>query len=73
MDEMLKNPVNIPFNIAYAVRKQEQIDSFMEMTEKKRPPKNIWHNDYLLNAWLEEAFSDKDTGASMAFRLDEVE
>jgi hypothetical protein len=73
MDISLNNPFNLPYTIAYGIRKQEQIDSFMELDEKKRPPRNIWHNDYKINAWLEEVFSNKDPNASMEFDMNEVD
>ena len=73
MDVTLLDPFNLPYTVAYAIRKQEQIDSFMELTDEKRPPRNIWHNDYKINEWLEEVFDNKDPDAAMEFNMSEVE
>jgi len=73
MNSLLNDPFNLPYPVAYAIRKQEQIDSFMELEEKKRPPKNIWHNEHKINEWLEEVFDNKDPEATMEFNPNEVE
>jgi hypothetical protein len=39
------------------------MDSFLELPQKKRPPKNIIHNEYQLNEWFEEVF-DEDNSPS---------
>ena len=73
MHPALEEAFNLPYTIAYGLRKQEQLDSFMELDEKKRPPRNIWHNDYKINEWLEEVFDNKDPDASMEFNMNEVD
>ena len=70
---MLINPFNLPYTVTYAIRKQEQIDSFMELDKKKRPPRNIWHNDYQINAWLEEIFEGNTPESEMEFSASEVQ
>ena len=46
----------------------------MELTQEKRPPKSIWHNDYKLNEWFDTVFESRSNHKdTMEFNLDEVE
>jgi hypothetical protein len=71
----IEDGYNIPYTLAYAIRTQEQIDSFYELPKEKRPPKNIWHNEYKINEWYEEVvFSDRDSSKDyLEFDLSEVD
>jgi hypothetical protein len=67
---------NLPHTIAYAVRKQSQIDSFFELPKKKRPPRSIWHNEYKLNKWYDNIYDDKNNveeNGELVITLDEVD
>lgn len=66
---------NLPFTIAYAIRKQYQLDSFAELPEEKRPPRNIWHNEWRINKWFDEVFNkdSKQTVDYLEFNPNEVD
>jgi len=40
-----------------------QIDSFMELPKKKRPPESIWDKPKELNRWFDNVFG-RDSGGS---------
>lgn len=68
---------NLPYTLAYAFRKQAQLDSFDELPKDKRPPRSIWHNEYRLTEWFDEVFSTDSSSFSgpseLVFNLNEVE
>ncbi len=50
-----------------------QIDSFMELTKEKRPPKRIWSRPEELEAWFDKVFDRKKTNDSVEISFAEVE
>lgn len=65
---------NIPFTLAYMIRKQNQIDSFQELPREKQPPRSIWHNDYRINLWYDTLFTDTPAkGSELVLTMDEVQ
>jgi len=66
---------NLPYTLAYAIRKLLQIDSFFELPREKRPPKSIWHNEYKINQWFEDVVFSNRTSSDdyLEYDLDEVD
>lgn len=62
LDLDIKNVHDIPHTISYVIRKRQQIDSLMELTDDKRPPEDIiWHNNPdKLTDWLDRVLGRKD-------------
>ena len=50
-----------------------QIDSFMELPEEKRPPKNIWNEPDKVNDWFARVFSHGEKQTEFEAYIDEVE
>lgn len=50
-----------------------QIDSFMELTKDKRPPKSLWDNPEKLEEWFDTIFDRKSSSTTIDINLDEVE
>ncbi len=64
-----------PYTINYVIKKRIQIDSFMELPEEKRPPRNIWDKPSELDEWFNRVFDNgKDKKQTeFVFPVDEVE
>lgn len=60
----------IPFTIAYAIRKMQQLDTFAELPEDKVPPRSIWHNEYKLNQWFKDVFKRNSRTSTDEFYID---
>lgn len=61
-----------PHTVSYCCKKQIQIDSFMELSKEKRPPKSMWHNPEKLEDWFDRVF-DRKQKTYLDVIIDEVE
>lgn len=50
-----------------------QIDSFMELSKEKRPPKWMWSRPEELEDWFDRVFDRKKTSDSVEISFSEVE
>jgi hypothetical protein len=46
-----------PYTINYVVKRRMQLDSYLELPEEKRPPRQIWDYPSELDEWFDNAFS----------------
>ena len=65
--------VDYPHTIAYCIRKQMQIDSFMELPKDKRPPKSIWDDSDELDRWFDDMYKHPGSKANLEFVIDDIE
>lgn len=67
MHENLPPADDLPWTISYVIRKREQVDSFSELPDEKRPPdKIIWDGtSEELNEWFDKVLKRKGKFASM--------
>jgi hypothetical protein len=81
LDERLKNFTDIPYTVAFVMRKRLQIDNLHELPKDKIPPDSIiWDGSPEdLEDWLDDVLDIKKkgvttlAGSSTIIDLDEVE
>jgi hypothetical protein len=59
----LPEPSEMPWTIAYCIRKREQVNSYAELPKDKRPPEIMtwWGTQEELDRWFDRVFKrDKD-------------
>lgn len=59
MAEGLEYAVDMPHTISYAITYRNRINSFNELPEDKRPPRDLWDKPYKLKDFLDEVFEVK--------------
>ena len=64
MHKSLPPADELPWTIAYVIRKRAQIDSFNEISKEKRPPDNIiWHGtSEEIDIWFDKVLRHKGEG-----------
>jgi hypothetical protein len=64
-----------PHTISYVIRRRMQIDSYFELPEEKRPPRDIWDKPSELEEWFDRAFSEgkKQTEFNIPVKDNEIE
>ena len=78
MDEGLENSSDLPHTISLAVTYRSRINSFYELPEDKRPPRDIWDKPAKLQDHFDEVF-DNHSGSGnrketyLEFNSEEVE
>lgn len=55
----LNHALSVPHTVTYAVLYRRKINSFQELPEDKRPPRNLWDKPYKLSQFFDDVF---DTG-----------
>lgn len=51
---------DVPWTIILAIEQAKKVLSWYEnLSEEKRPPKEIWKNDRKLKKWFDDVFGDK--------------
>lgn len=76
LDKKIEILPGVPYTISYVIRKRQQIDSFMELPQEKRPTdKMIWDgSSEEIDKWLERVFKIKDNKTdTIIFSDDEIE
>jgi hypothetical protein len=77
IDKRLTVLHTIPHTISFVIRKRQQIDSFSELPEEKRPPEDmIWDGTKEdLDEWFDRVFDRKNKGyeENIIIDLDDVE
>jgi hypothetical protein len=48
-----------PYTINYVIKRRDQIDSYYDLPEEKRPPRSIWDRPYEVKDWFERVFDKK--------------
>ena len=62
-----------PHTMSFCIRKAMQINSFMELPEDKRPPRDIWDDELELEIWMKNLSDGKENKAEFIIRDDEIE
>lgn len=76
LDKSITNLSELPYTISYVIRKRQQIDSYNELEESKRPPDDlIWDGTVEeIENWLNSVLkTGKANDAVISFSPDEVE
>jgi hypothetical protein len=77
LDKRLTLLHTIPHTISYVIRKRQQIDTFNELPEEKRPPTDlIWDGTAEeIDEWFDRVFDrkNKDYEDNIIVDLDDVE
>jgi len=50
-----------------------QIDSFMELPKKKRPPESIWDDPKELDRWFDRIFGDNGKSSGLDVIITDIE
>ncbi len=55
----LPEPADMPWSIAYCIRKREQVNSYSELPKDKRPPEIMiwWGTQEDIDNWFDRVFS----------------
>lgn len=74
-----KSPIELPWSMAFVIRKRQQVDSFNEMPKEKRPTDRIiwWGTPEELEDWMEKVYPSKgkhstEDGINMIIRESEI-
>lgn len=76
LDRTITSLAELPYTISYAIRKRQQIDSYNELEESKRPPDSlIWDGTpEEIESWLDSVLKNKNKRQDeFTFYPDEVE
>jgi len=71
--------VTMPHTISFAIMYRARIDSFLELSKDRRPPKNLWDKPFRLNEFFDNIFkvgatsSDNYNEDFMEYNTEEVE
>jgi len=52
----LTDPSSYPHTVNFCIKRQMQIDSYMELPKDKRPPEEIWDDPERLETWFDDVF-----------------
>ncbi len=63
----------LPYTINYVIRRRMQIDSYLELPEDKKPPRDIWDKPNELKEWFERIFSSEEKQTEFKLPVNEVE
>jgi hypothetical protein len=76
LDSQLTQLTDIPYTMSYVIRKRQQIDSFNELTEDKRPPESIvWDGtNEEIDSWIKSVIKhERNPNTSLVITEDEIE
>ena len=76
LDKKIKELQQIPYTVAYVIRKRIQIDNFNELAKEKRPPdRMIWEGTVEeIDRWLDKVFKhNENPNAGVIITEDEIE
>jgi len=78
LDEGLENSSDLPHTISLAVTYRSRINSFYELPEDKRPPRDLWDKPTALQEYFDDVFdTHKGSGnrkeAYLEYDMEEVD
>lgn len=62
-----------PHTINYVIKRRMQLDSYLELPEDKRPPRDIWDKPSELREWFDRAFSGGERQTEFSFPINDNE
>ena len=75
--EGLSNASDLPHTVSLSVTYRTRINSFYELPEDKRPPRNLWDKPHRLSEFLDEVFKTNtqknDVKTYVDYDIDEIE
>lgn len=60
--EGITSALDLPHTLTYAIAYRETINSFRELPEDKRPPRNLWDKPWRLSQFFDEVWDRHSSG-----------